>query len=166
MVKSLFLDSSACHELTNKEDELEILPFETKHFELPQYAGKRDTFTHYGRCPEDMPAYPVSFFPDAFKKLSPFIERYQLPAETVIYQGTVFCYCLLPQEPTYTEPFPSYEDIAKSVPAEICYFNKFPGVYFPLVTEFFAKELKRHKFKGLRFITRYDGKKTYPHPQS
>lgn len=68
-------------------------------------------------------------------------------------------YWFRPAIVTYNCEYPTYEEIAEQLPSHIHYFQKYPDVDFPLVTETFVNCVKQNKIKGLRFPPKYDGKK-------
>lgn len=68
-------------------------------------------------------------------------------------------YWFRPAIVTYNCEYPTYEEIAEQLPPHIHYFQKYPDVDFPLVTETFVHCVKQNKIKGLRFPPKFDGKK-------
>jgi hypothetical protein len=140
--------------------------FDKSHLEAPRFIVKkpkpRDTFFEGGYNLNNTQCEETLFWPDAFAKIAPFLMERKQPVQTILLEDKVFCFRLVPVNLTYAQDYPTYAQISAQLPEGVCYFNKFPGVEYPLLSEDFVAHLKQLKIKGLRFTLRFDGKQSYP----
>lgn len=74
-------------------------------------------------------------------------------------EKTLVGYHFQPAVVQYSVPYPHYAQIAEELPSHIHYFQKFPDVNFPLVTQSFVDCVKENNIRGLNFPPKFDGKK-------
>ena len=87
------------------------------------------------------------------------IEANQVTSIWTEDEKTLVGYSFQPAVVQYSVPYPDYAQIAKELPSHIHYFQKFPDVDFPLVTQAFVDCVKENKIRGLNFPPKFDGKK-------
>ncbi|MBT9544403.1 MAG: hypothetical protein IV090_03360 [Candidatus Sericytochromatia bacterium] len=71
-------------------------------------------------------------------------------------------FCVLPTHVDCGEPYPTYASIAQHRPADLHFFKKFADADFYLVTQTFVDRVKATGVRGLSFVLRWDGERSYP----
>ena len=114
-------------------------------------------YTEHGDVAEAYPTCNIAAM-DALKSVLD-IEANRVMSIWTEDEQTLVGYYFQPAVVQYSVPYPHYAQIAKELPSHIHYFQKFPDVNFPLVTQSFVDCVKENNIRGLSFPPKFDGKK-------
>jgi hypothetical protein len=106
---------------------------------------------------------PIVFYPQAFYPLADLLISGGNQSKTVLnVQGEPNLFRIYPTHVDCGEPYPTYASIAQHRPADLHFFKKFADADFYLVTQTFVDRVKATGVRGLSFVLRWDGERSYP----
>ena len=139
---------------------------------LPMDLGKYYIFTSnfIGQEPVDK-SNAMVFYPQSFERLSDLLSSggnrvvCSYDAKNEFFKDerkNAPLFCVLPTHVDCGEPYPTYASIAQHRPADLHFFKKFADADFYLVTQTFVDRVKATGVRGLSFVLRWDGERSYP----
>ncbi|MBT9544410.1 MAG: hypothetical protein IV090_03395 [Candidatus Sericytochromatia bacterium] len=106
--------------------------------------------------------YPILFYPQAFYPLADLLIAGNNAKCVLNKQGIPELFRIYPTHVDCGEPYPTYASIAQHRPADLHFFKKFADADFYLVTQTFVDRVKATGVRGLSFVLRWDGERSYP----